>query len=137
MQDIVSKLYDLVIIGSGTAAQVASGRVRAAGWSVAVIDDQPYGGTCALRGCDPKRMLISGAEALDAVSRMRGHGVEGQPRINWRELDQLLGAHLVGPHAEEVINLIALAIRHELTTKDLKTTMFAYPTSASDIGYML
>ena len=86
MKDIVSKLYDLVIIGSGTAAQVASGRVRAAGWSVAVIDDQPYGGTCALRGCDPKRMLISGAEALDAVSRMRGHGVEGQPRINWREL---------------------------------------------------
>jgi glutathione reductase (NADPH) len=82
----MSKPYDLVIIGSGSAAQVASGRVRAAGWSVAVIDHLPYGGTCALRGCDPKKMLISGAEAIDAASRMRGHGIEGEPRVNWREL---------------------------------------------------
>jgi glutathione reductase (NADPH) len=82
----MSKPYDLVIIGSGTAAQVASGRVRAAAWSVAVIDHLPYGGTCALRGCDPKKMLISGAEAIDAVSRMRGYGIEGEPRVNWREL---------------------------------------------------
>ena len=82
----MSKHYDLVIIGSGTAAQVASGRVRGAGWSVAVIDHLPFGGTCALRGCDPKKMLISGAEAIDAASRMRGHGIEGSPRINWREL---------------------------------------------------
>jgi hypothetical protein len=44
------KSHDLVVIGSGTTTQVASFRVRAAGWSVAVI-----GGTCALRGCDPKQ----------------------------------------------------------------------------------
>jgi glutathione reductase (NADPH) len=51
--------------------------------------------------------------------------------------DQILGAHIVGPHADEVINLFALAIRHRLTTDNLKTTMFAYPTGASDIDYML
>lgn len=45
--------------------------------------------------------------------------------------------HLVGPHADEVINLFALAIRHGLTVDDLKSTIFAYPTGASDIGYML
>ena len=50
---------------------------------------------------------------------------------------RILGAHLVGPHADEVINLFALAIRHDLTADNLKTTMFAYPTGASDIGYML
>jgi glutathione reductase (NADPH) len=72
------KTYDLVIIGSGTAAQVASSRVRAAGWSVALVDHRPFGGTCALRGCDPKKMLISGAEAIDAQTRMRGHGVTGE-----------------------------------------------------------
>jgi glutathione reductase (NADPH) len=82
----MAKTYDLVIIGSGTAAQVASARVRAADWEIAVIDHQPFGGTCALRGCDPKKMLISGAEAIDAASRMRGHGVSGEPRIDWREL---------------------------------------------------
>src|SRR5216684_2197347 len=44
---ISDRTYDLLIIGSGTAAQTASGRVRAAGWSVAVIDHLPFGGTCA------------------------------------------------------------------------------------------
>lgn len=78
--------YDLVVLGSGTAAQVASARVRAAGWRVAVVDHRPFGGTCALRGCDPKKMLVSGEEAVDAVRRMRGHGVEGEARIAWPEL---------------------------------------------------
>jgi glutathione reductase (NADPH) len=78
--------YDLIVIGSGTAAQVASVRVRAAGWRVAVIDHRPFGGTCALRGCDPKKMLISGAEAIDAVQRMRGRGVDGEAGIAWPDL---------------------------------------------------
>ncbi|HEV7263582.1 MAG TPA: NAD(P)/FAD-dependent oxidoreductase [Falsiroseomonas sp.] len=78
--------YDFVVLGSGTAAQVASARVRAAGWKVAVVDHRPFGGTCALRGCDPKKMLVSGEEAVDAVQRMRGHGVEGEARIAWPEL---------------------------------------------------
>ena len=81
-----SKSYDLAVIGSGTAAQVASTRVRAAGWSVAVIDHLPFGGTCALRGCDPKKMLISGAEAIDMARRMRGRGVTGDIAINWPDL---------------------------------------------------
>jgi glutathione reductase (NADPH) len=51
--------------------------------------------------------------------------------------DRILGAHLIGPHVDEVINVFALAIRKGLTAEDLKTTMFAYPTGASDIGYML
>jgi glutathione reductase (NADPH) len=50
---------------------------------------------------------------------------------------QILGAHIVGPHADEVINLFAVAIRHGLAATDLRTTMFAYATGASDIGYML
>ena len=78
--------YDLVVIGSGTAAQVAIARVRKRGWRVAVIDHRPFGGTCALRGCDPKKLLVSGEEAIDAVRRMQAHGVEGQVRLNWPAL---------------------------------------------------
>jgi len=77
------KRYDLVVIGSGTAAMVAAMRVRSAGWSVAVIDHRAFGGTCALRGCDPKKMLVGAAEALDHVRRMRGKGVAGEARIDW------------------------------------------------------
>src|SRR5438067_9108051 len=78
--------YDLIVIGTGTAAQVTAGRVRSTGRSVAIIDHRPFGGTCALRGCDPKKMLISGAEAVDLPRRMRGRGVVGDVKINWRDL---------------------------------------------------
>src|SRR5260370_27843719 len=82
----MGKIYDLVIVGTGTAAMVAAMRLRAAGWSVAVIDFRPFGGTCALRGCDPKKMLIAGAETVDSVGRMRGRGVAGAVRIDWPQL---------------------------------------------------
>jgi glutathione reductase (NADPH) len=78
--------YDLLVIGTGTAAQVAARRVRKAGRTVAVIDHRPFGGTCALRGCDPKKMLVSGADAVDLARRMLRHGVAGELRIDWKEL---------------------------------------------------
>ena len=78
--------HDLVIIGTGTAAMVAAMRMRKAGWSVAVIDEKSFGGTCALRGCDPKKMLVAGAEVIDSCRRMSGNGVEGEVRIDWPDL---------------------------------------------------
>lgn len=83
----MGKTYDLVVIGTGTAASVAASRCRAAGWRVAVIDHLPFGGTCALRGCDPKKVLVGAAEAIDYVHRMRGKGVAGgEPAIDWGAL---------------------------------------------------
>jgi glutathione reductase (NADPH) len=83
----MAKIYDLVIIGTGTAAQVAASRCRSTGWQVAVIDHLPFGGTCALRGCDPKKVLVGAAEAIDHARRMRGRGIEGAtPQIVWRDL---------------------------------------------------
>jgi glutathione reductase (NADPH) len=78
--------YHLIVIGTGTAAQVTAARVSRAGQSVAVIDHRPFGGTCALRGCDPKKMLVSGAEAADWPRRMHRRGVTGELRIDWKEL---------------------------------------------------
>jgi glutathione reductase (NADPH) len=53
------------------------------------------------------------------------------------DTERLLGAHLLGLHAEEVINLFALAIRAGLRATDLKQMVYAYPTSASDVSYMV
>ena len=53
------------------------------------------------------------------------------------ESGRILGAHLIGPDADKVINLFALAIRQGLTSDDLRSTIFTYPTAASDIGTML
>lgn len=82
----MAEQYDLVVIGAGTAAATAAKRVRAAGRSVAVVDFRPLGGTCALRGCDPKKVLVSGAAALDYGHRMRQHGVVGDLHIEWPAL---------------------------------------------------
>jgi len=53
------------------------------------------------------------------------------------ESGRVLGAHLLGTHAEEVINVFALAVRNNLTKTDLTHMIYAYPTSASDLAYML
>ena len=79
--------FDLVVIGTGSAASAVATRCRKAGWSVAVVDELPFGGTCALRGCDPKKVLVGNAEAIDWARRLAGKGVrENQLRIDWPEL---------------------------------------------------
>ena len=83
------KDYDLIALGTGTAATVSARRCRAAGWKVAVVDHRPYGGTCALRGCDPKKMLIAAAEVMDGVSRMADKDViRGEVVIDWAALQR-------------------------------------------------
>jgi glutathione reductase (NADPH) len=79
--------YDVAIVGTGTAASVTANVCRDAGWSVAVMDYLPYGGTCALRGCDPKKVLVDAAAAIDHVARMQGKGLDaGRASIRWQDL---------------------------------------------------
>ena len=52
-----------------------------------MIDQLPFGGTCALRGCDPKKVLVGVAEAIDHSRRMLRKGLAGgEPAIAWNEL---------------------------------------------------
>lgn len=81
-----AKSFDLIVIGSGIAGGTVARSCRSAGWEVAVIDSQPFGGTCPLRGCDPKKVLVGAAELVDLSSRMKGHGVAGNERIDWPSL---------------------------------------------------
>lgn len=79
--------FDLLVIGTGTAGSTVASECRAAGWSVAVIDSLPFGGTCALRGCDPKKVLVGTAELLDFSRRLQAkHTVKGKLAIDWPEL---------------------------------------------------
>ena len=80
--------YDVLVIGTGTAASVIAMGCRKAGRSVAVIDHRPFGGTCALRGCDPKKMLIAATEVIDGARRMAAKGVIGPLRIDWAALQR-------------------------------------------------
>ena len=81
------KQFDLIVIGTGSAASTVAHECRSAGWEVAIIDSRPFGGTCALRGCDPKKVLVGVAEVVDWVQRMNGRGVRAEnTRIDWAEL---------------------------------------------------
>lgn len=71
------------------------------------------------------------------TARQQAEPVYGFKVLIEEDSGHILGAHLVGPHVDEVINVFALAMRHGLTREDLETTMFAYPSGASDIGSML
>lgn len=79
--------YDLIVIGAGMAGVNAANKCGAAGWRVAIVDELPYGGTCALRGCDPKKILRRGAEIVDAARLLQGKGIDtGGLAINWSDL---------------------------------------------------
>ena len=82
----MAESFDLVVLGTGSGGGAPAARCRQAGWSVAVVDDQPYGGTCANRGCDPKKVLVGAAELVAWQRRMLGHGVSGSAAIDWRDL---------------------------------------------------
>ena len=80
------KKYDLIVVGTGSGGSTAAYACREAGLTVAVIDKKPFGGTCALRGCDPKKVLVGAAELMDWIHRMKGLGIEGESRIHWEDL---------------------------------------------------
>jgi glutathione reductase (NADPH) len=65
------------------------------------------------------------------------HAVAAHKIIVDTTTDRILGAHLIGPAAEETINLFALAIQHDLTATQLKSMHYGYPTFAADIRGML
>lgn len=79
--------YDLIVIGAGMAGAAAANKCASAGWKVAIVDELPYGGTCALRGCDPKKILRRGAEIIDSARLMVGKGIDANDMIiNWADL---------------------------------------------------
>ena len=50
---------------------------------------------------------------------------------------RVLGTHVFGPHADDVINLFALAIRAGMAASDVRNVLYAYPSVSGDITYMV
>jgi glutathione reductase (NADPH) len=73
-----------------------------------------------------------------ASSKRVGETCSGFKVLIEKDTDRILGAHMLGPHAEEVINIFSLAIRLGLSAKDLNDPiLYSYPTNSSDVVYML
>ena len=81
------KEYDLVVLGTGGAGYRVAMKSAQAGWKVAAIDRGPFGGTCSIHGCIPKKILAGMAEIADTNRRLHDIGiVEDMPKMNWSEL---------------------------------------------------
>ncbi|HEU4409906.1 MAG TPA: glutathione-disulfide reductase [Polyangiaceae bacterium] len=95
--------FDLFTIGAGSGGVAASRRAGTYGARVAICEDSRVGGTCVMRGCVPKKLLVYGTHLRDEIEDAKGFGwtVEGA-KHDWgalvaaknRELDRLGGIYL-------------------------------------------
>lgn len=84
--------FDTVVIGSGTSAYYCVDALNTAGQNVAVVDKRPYGVTCALQGCQPKKYLVANAEAVAMASHLVGNGIVSAPSSDWEAYTRKLPA---------------------------------------------
>lgn len=83
----MNKNFDLIVIGTGSAGHNTALICRRAGMNVAIIDKEPFGGTCALRGCDPSKMLNKGAEIIDGARKFLDKGIKFEKlEMDWNKL---------------------------------------------------
>ncbi len=54
-----------------------------------------------------------------------------------KSTDQVLGAHILGHHGDELIHLFAMAMRHGISASDLKSSLYAFPTFAADMKSLI
>lgn len=79
--------YDVVVLGTGNAGMAAAGVAREAGKTVAMVESRDVGGTCPLRGCVPKKVLVAAAQVLHQIELAPAHHIEvGKPRLDWAKL---------------------------------------------------
>ena len=90
--------YDLITIGAGSGGVRASRMSAGYGAHAAVIENNRFGGTCVMRGCVPKKLLVYGSQFSDEFKDARGFGwTTGELAFDWaqlianknRELDRL------------------------------------------------
>ena len=79
--------YDLFTIGAGSGGVRASRVAAAHGARVAVAEEYRIGGTCVIRGCVPKKLLVYGSQFAEELSHAAGFGwTLGEMTFDWAAL---------------------------------------------------
>lgn len=95
--------FDLFTLGAGSGGVAASRRAAAYGAKVAICEDSRVGGTCVIRGCIPKKILVYGSHFAHELADAAGFGWKIAPaELDWgalmaakdREIDRLNGVYL-------------------------------------------
>jgi glutathione reductase (NADPH) len=79
--------FDMITIGAGSGGVASSRRAGSYGARVAICEELRVGGTCVLRGCVPKKLLVYGAQFADAFADAAGFGwMVPLPSFDWPAL---------------------------------------------------
>jgi len=111
--------YDLFVIGAGSGGVRASRIAAAHGARVAVAEEYKVGGTCVIRGCVPKKLLVYGAHFAEDLQDARRFGWEvPECRFDWATLrDNVLSEveRLEGLYSQTLTNHKVEIIRERAT----------------------
>jgi len=111
----IGEKFDVFVIGSGIAGQTAAKVCVEAGMKVAVADRREFGGTCANRGCDPKKVLLGPTEVWDTAKQLQGKGLKKPPKINWGKLQKFKRrfTSAVPIETEENLEKLGMTLYHQ------------------------
>ena len=82
----MSEIYDLIVIGGGSAGLVAAGGAGILGAKVALIEKNKLGGDCLYTGCVPSKTLIRSARLASDMKHAEKYGFES-PKVNFKNND--------------------------------------------------
>ena len=139
--------YDLFVIGAGSGGVRASRIAASHGARVAVAEEYRVGGTCVIRGCVPKKMLVYGSHFAEDLEDAKRFGWDvGTPTFDWptlrdnvlADVDRLEGLYgqTLGNAKVEVIrqramvagpNTVRLADGTEVTAGKILIAVGAWP----------
>ncbi len=97
--------YDLFTIGAGSGGVRASRMAASYGAKVAVAEEHRVGGTCVIRGCVPKKLMVYASEYGKSFQKAKGYGWEADNvRFDWKTL--------IANKDEEIDRLNSIYIRN-------------------------
>ena len=68
--------FDLIVLGAGSGGLAAAKKAASYGASVAIVEGDLVGGTCVIRGCVPKKLLVCGSSLLENLSCASSYGFD-------------------------------------------------------------
>ena len=106
--------FDLIVVGAGSGGLAAAKRAASYGAKVAIIEVNQIGGTCVIRGCVPKKLMVYAAKSKKNMDFSEGYGLKNEG-INFESNILLKNVR------EEVSRLSNL---HRNSLKKLNITIF-------------
>ena len=80
------KKYQVIVLGAGPAGGASAAACARSGLKTALIEDYGFGGTCPLRGCNPKKIMTQTGDIIAWAAALEGKGIDKAPGIDWGKM---------------------------------------------------